>query len=169
MLEKNCCIAVCKTQNKAESAIKELQKTDFNMMKLSVVGKGYHSDEYAIGFYNTSDRTKFWGGQGAFWGSLWGALIGAAFFWIPGYGPLAVAGPLVGVIIAGPSNATITGGLSVLGAALYSIGTPKDCIITYETAIKADKFLLIAHGTEAEARRASKILKMVTNVALHLS
>jgi hypothetical protein len=38
---------------------------------------------------------KYWGKQGAFWGGLWGMLFGAAFFAIPGLGPILVAGPLV--------------------------------------------------------------------------
>ncbi len=169
MLEKNSCVAVYKTHTEAEAAIKELQKAGFDMMKLSIVGKGYHSEEHAIGFYNAGDRIKFWGKQSAFWGGLWGVFVGAAFFWVPGFGPLAVAGPLVGAITSGLGSAAITGGLGVLGAALYSIGIPKDSIVNYETALKVDKFLLIAHGTEAEVRQASEALKMDADVVLHLS
>jgi hypothetical protein len=39
------------------------------------------------------------------------------------------------------------GGLSALGAGLYSVGVPKDSIIEDETALKADHFLAIVHGT----------------------
>jgi hypothetical protein len=42
------------------------------MKNLSVVGKGYHTEEKVIGFYNVGDRVKFWGSRGAFWGGLWG-------------------------------------------------------------------------------------------------
>jgi hypothetical protein len=31
--------------------------------------------------------------MGAFWGGLWGLLFGAAFFAIPGIGPVVIAGP----------------------------------------------------------------------------
>jgi len=31
------------------------------MHKLSIVGKGYHTDEHAVGYYNTGDRMKYWG------------------------------------------------------------------------------------------------------------
>ena len=41
------------------------------------------------------DRMKYWGKLGTFWGGLWGLLFGAAFFAIPGIGPVLVAGPLV--------------------------------------------------------------------------
>jgi hypothetical protein len=53
-----------------ETAIKELASAGFDMKKLSVVGKGYHSDEKIMGFYNAGDRIKFWGRA---------ALSGAAF------------------------------------------------------------------------------------------
>ena len=53
----------------------------------------------------------------------------------------------------------MVGGLSALAAALYSIGIPKDSVMMYETAIKSDKFLVIAHGTADEAAKAKSILE----------
>ena len=158
MTDKNSCVGIYNTHQEAEQAIKDLSKAGFDMKKLSIVGKGYHSEEDAIGYYNTGDRVKFWGKQGAFWGGLWGLLLGSAFFWVPGVGPLAVGGPLVASIIGGLEGAALTGGLTMLGAALYSFGIPKDSIVTYETALKADKFLVIVHGTKDEVARAADIL-----------
>ena len=85
-------IAVYGTHSEAEQAIKKLQRSGFDMKQLSILGKGYHSEERPYGFYTTGDRMKTWGGLGAFWGSLWGLLFGAAFFWLPGIGPVAAAG-----------------------------------------------------------------------------
>ena len=31
---------------------------------------------------------QYWGKLGAFWGGIWGLLFGAAFFAIPGIGPV---------------------------------------------------------------------------------
>jgi hypothetical protein len=73
----------------AEAAVKELQRGGFDMKKLSVVGKDYHTDEQVVGYYNAGDRMKYWGKMGAFWGGFWGLLFGAAFFWVPGVGPFA--------------------------------------------------------------------------------
>jgi hypothetical protein len=128
------------------------------MKKLSVVGKDYHTDEQVVGYYNAGDRMKYWGKMGGFWGGLWGLLFGAAFFWVPGVGPLLVAGPLAAWIVSALEGAVVVGGLSALGAGLYSIGIPKNSVLKYETAIKADKFLLVAHGTAAEAAKAKDIL-----------
>jgi hypothetical protein len=55
-------------------------------------------------------------------------------------------------------GAVVVGGLSVIGAALYCIGIPKNSVLKYETSIKADKFLLLVHGTAAEAAKAKDIL-----------
>jgi len=159
MTSKNSCVAIFNTHEEAEQGIKELQKSGYDMKKLSITGKGYHSDEHVIGYYNTGDRVKFWGKWGLFWGGIFGLLFGSAFFIIPGIGSVAVASPLVSSLVGGLEGATLYGGLSALGAALYSIGIPKDSIIKYETALKADKFLLIAHGTRDEVEKAKNILE----------
>ena len=60
--------------------------------------------------------------------------------------------------ISAVETAIMVGGLSALGAPLYSIGIPKDSVIQYEAAVKADSFLVMAHGTPAEMARAKAIL-----------
>jgi hypothetical protein len=55
-------------------------------------------------------------------------------------------------------NAVILGGLSALGAALFSIGIPKNSVLQYEAAVKADGFLVMAHGTAQDVARAKAIL-----------
>ena len=107
------------------------------------------------------DRIKFWGKRGAFWGGFWGLFLGGLFMTIPVVGHVVVLGYLATILIAGIENAVIVGGLSALGAALYSIGIPKDSVIQYETALKADSFLVMAHGTAEEIARAKAILGTV--------
>jgi hypothetical protein len=69
-----------------------------------------------------------------------------------------VAGPLVVWIVGALESAVVVGGLSALGAGLFSLGIPKDSILKYETALKTDKFLVIAHGSADEMARAKDIL-----------
>jgi uncharacterized membrane protein len=159
MAENNAVVGIYNSHTDAEASIRELQRSGFNMKKLSIVGKDYHTEEHVVGYYNTGDRMKVWGKLGAFWGGLWGLLFGSALFIIPGIGPLVVFGPLVGWIVGALEGAVVMGGLSALGAALYSIGIPKDSIMKYETALKSDKFLVIAHGTADEVAKAKSILK----------
>lgn len=158
MTKNNSIVAIYLSHTAAEAAIKELQQAGFDMKKLSIVGRDYHTDEHVVGYYNAGDRMKYWGKMGAFWGGIWGMLFGSAFFLIPGIGPLLVAGPLVGWIVGGLEGAVVVGGLSALGAGLYSSGFAKDSILRYETALKAGKFVLIAHGTLEETTHAKEIL-----------
>ncbi|MGB6063442.1 MAG: general stress protein [Desulfomonilaceae bacterium] len=159
---------VYNTHVEAEAAVKELQKSGFDMKKLSIVGKDYHSEEHVVGYYSTGDRMKAWGKMGAFWGGLWGLLFGAAFFVVPGIGPIAVAGPLVGWIVSALEGAVMVGGLSAIGAGLYSMGIPKDSVIKYETQIKSDKFILVCHGTSEEIEKARSILENTKAVEVNL-
>jgi hypothetical protein len=171
MSETNSIVVVYKLHGDAETGVKELQRAGFDMKKLSILGKEYHTEEHVIGYYNAGDRMKYWGKMGAFWGSLWGFLVGAAFFVIPGIGPVLIAGPLAAWVVGALEGAVVVGGLSVVGAGLYSIGIPKNSIVRYEGALKADKFLLIAHGTAEEVLRAKDILRITQpdEVNVHLA
>ena len=171
MTKPNSVVAVYRTHTEADQAVKELQSGGVDMHKLSIVGKGYHTDEHAVGYYNTGDRMKYWGKIGAFWGGFWGLLFGSAFFLIPGLGPILAAGPVVAWIVGALEGAVVVGGLSALGAGLYSVGIPKDSVVKYETAIKQDQFLLIAHGTAEEVTKAKDIIATThpSELSLHSS
>ena len=122
MADTNAVIAVYDSHWAADEAVKELQKAGFDMKKLSVVGKDYHTEDQVVGYYNAGERMKHWGKFIAFWGGLWGLLFGAAFFWVPGIGPVLVGGPLVAWIIAALEGAVLVGGLSAVGAGLDTLG-----------------------------------------------
>jgi uncharacterized membrane protein len=158
MSNTNSVVAVFGSHAQAEDAVRELQKDGFDMKKLSIVGKDYHTDEHVVGYYTAGDRMLYWGKLGAFWGGFWGLLFGSAFFWVPGVGQLLVAGPLVMWIVGALEEAALFAGLSALGAGLYSIGIPKNSIVQYETEVKNDKLLLVLHGTADEVKRASDLL-----------
>ena len=158
MSKENSVVAVYRTHTEADQAVKELQRGGVDMHKLSIVGKGYPTDEQVVGYYNTGDRMKYWGKVGAFWGGFWGLLFGSALFMIPGLGPIVAAGPVVAWIVAALEGAVEVGVLGALGAGLYSIGIPKDSIVKYETALKTDQFLLIVYGTAAEVAKAKNII-----------
>jgi hypothetical protein len=150
--------------------LKELQKSGFDLKKLSIVGKDYHTEEQVVGYYNAGDRMKRWGKSGAFWGGVWGLLVGGAFFAIPGIGPVLVAGPLIAWMVGALEGAVVVGGLSAVGAGLYSIGIPKDSVLQYESAIRSDRFLLLAHGTAEDVEKARQIMRrgQPVNMAVHV-
>lgn len=152
-------IGVFHNHEDAEAAVKELQQSGYDMKKLSIIGKDYHTEENVVGYYNTGERMATWGKYGLFWGWIWGLLFGSAFLIIPGIGPVMIGGPLVGLIVSALETAIIVGGFSAIGGALASIGIPSDSVLKYETAIKSSKFILIVHGTEQEAIMAKNILE----------
>jgi len=158
MSQHDVLISVYNTHTEADKAVGTLIENGFHMKNFSVIGKGYHTDEKVIGFYNTGERMKFWGKYGAFWGGLWGLLFGGVFLTVPVIGPVVVVGQLATAIIAAIEGAVLVGGLSTLGAALFSIGIPKDSVVQYEKAITADGFIVMAHGPADEMARAKTIL-----------
>lgn len=151
-------VAVFAAHADAEAAIKKLTAANFDVKSLSLVGKGYHSEEKAVGFYNIGDRVAFWGTRGAFWGALWSLFFGGLFITTPLIGPVIALGFLATTAVAAIEGAVVVGGLSALGAAFYSIGIPKDSVVRYEAAIKADEFVVMVHGTSEQAARAKAIL-----------
>ena len=159
MNKRNSVVAIYISHTEAESAVKELQKSGFDMKKLSIVGRDYHTDEHVVGYYNINDRMKVWGKTGAFWGGLWGLLLGSGFFWVPGLGPLLAAGPIVSLIVGALEGAVLVGGLSALEQAWSDSAFPRTA--SYDTKQPLNRqFVLIVHGTADEAVHAKKVLAL---------
>lgn len=155
-------VAVFKTHEAAEAAVKLLNASGFDMKNLSVIGQHYSTEEHPVGFVNAGDRMLTWGKFGAFWGSIWGLLIGSAVMFVPGVGMVATAGWIVSAL----AGAVLGGGAAALGGALASIGVPNDSVIRYESELKAGSFLLLAHGTEADVERAKELLSSTLAVSV---
>ncbi|ABE36454.1 hypothetical protein DR64_7892 [Paraburkholderia xenovorans LB400] len=151
-------IAVFNDHHQADAAVRKLIDGGFDMKNFSVVGKGYHTEEKIVGLYTVGDRMKMWGKYGAFWGGLWGLLMGGVFLTIPALGPIVVLGHLAVVIVSAVEGAVVVGTLSALGATLVNVGLPKESVVHYEAAIKADGFIVMAHGTPDEMARAKAVL-----------
>jgi hypothetical protein len=146
------------TRAQAEEAIRTLNKAGFDVRKLSLIGKGYHSEEHALGFYTVGDRIKAWGSTGAFWGGIWGLLLAPAVFLLPGIGMVALAGPVVAALVGALEGAVVVGGLSALGAALTNMGVGQDDVIKFETALKVDQYVLMVHATTSEIAHVRELL-----------
>ena len=151
-------VAVFADHPAAEAAVKKLTSAGFEMKNLSIVGKGYHTDEKVVGFYNTGDRVKFWGTRGAFWGGFWGLFFGGMFMAIPFVGHVVVLGYLAPIAIDGVPDAVLVGCLSSLCAAMYTLGVPQSTVRPSGTQPQTDSFLVMAHGPAAEMSRAKTTL-----------
>ena len=76
---------------------------------------------------------------------------------------------MVAWIAGALEGAAVVGGLGVVGAGLYGMGIPKNSVVKYEMAVKADKFLLMVHGTALDVEKARDIIAGTwpINVTLH--
>ena len=166
MTNQSSTVAIYNTHTDAEAAIKQLQAAGTDMSHLSIVGKDYRTEDHVVGYYNTGGNLKYWGKLGAFWAGIWKLLIGEAFFWMPGVGPILVGGPLVSSIVGTLEGSTVHNGLTALGCALHTMGIPKSSVVNYESALKANKFLLVVHGKNGEASKASAILRKTAPIEL---
>jgi uncharacterized membrane protein len=151
-------IAVFPNHEDADKAVQALAAAGIGVKNISVVGKGYHTEEKVMGFYNMGDRMQMWGSRGALWGGLWGLLFGGVFMVVPVFGQVVVLGYLATAVISALEGALVLGSLSALGGAISSIGVPEDSVVRYETDVKADSFLVMAHGTVEEVEKAREVL-----------
>lgn len=169
MSKNHAIVAVFESHQAAENAVRTLSEGGLDIKHFSIIGKGFHKEEQVLGFYNAGDRIASWGGTGAFWGGLWGLFAGGLFLTVPVVGPVIVLGHFAAMVFAAAEGAVVVGGLGALGGALSSFGIPKDSVIEYETALKTDSFLLMAHGSVEEMARAKALLDSTspTRVDLH--
>ena len=77
---------------------------------------------------------------------------------VPVVGHIVVLGPVAATIFGGLQGAVLGGGASALFGALTALGIPKDSVLRYETALKADKFLIVVHGGSEDIKRAREVL-----------
>jgi hypothetical protein len=155
---QNATVAVLDSHRQVEESVQRLRQSGFDLSKLSVVAKDRRVEEQVVAHYGASGQARYWGEFGPFWTGMWASLSGWACLVIPGAGPILVAGPLGGWIVAALENQAVFGGLSALGAALYGLGIPKDAVLRCEAAVQMDKLLLIAHGAVDEVGKAREIL-----------
>ena len=95
---------------------------------------------------------------GAWVGGIFGLLAGAAFLWVPGVGPLIVAGSLASALLGGLEGAVAGAATTGVLGWLFSLGIGKEHILKYEESVKAGKYLVIAHGSADDVTKAKQIL-----------
>ena len=163
-------VAVYDSHEQAEAAVRELAKAGFDMKTISILGKDYQTEESVTGYFNAGDRAKFFGKFGAFWGGLAGLLFGSAMLFVPVVGHIIILGPIAATLAGGLEGAVLGGGAGALVGALSSVGIPKNSVLRYETAIKANKFLVLIHGEADAILRARNVLTATadgTDVEIH--
>ena len=159
MKDKAVTIAVFETHTLAEDAVRKLANEGVDMRSISIIGKDYHSEENPVGYYNAGDRAKILGRYGAFWGGLFGILFSSLFIFVPVFGHLVILGPLAAMVVSTLEGGVVGGAAGALAGALSAIGVPKNSILRYETALKADSFVVTVQGTPEQAEKARNVLQ----------
>jgi len=162
-------VGIYDTIEQAEEAVHKLDHQGFPTKHISIVTQNLASTKRTHGFITPEDDlTKRGTVAGAWIGGLCSLLVGVAFLWIPGVGPLLVAGRLAALLFAGVEGAlagAATGGL--LGA-LANWGIAEEHILEYERHLQGGKYLVIAYGTAEEVEHAHAILQGTAAGALHV-
>jgi hypothetical protein len=147
-------VAIYKSHAEAGQAVHDLNRLGFDIRRLSIVGPHYHPEEVTDEAAHPGECIKYWGRHGGVWTGMWGLMIGSTLLWIPGLGPMRIAGPLVTWIIAAMEGAILIGGLSAVASGLFGLGIPKEHAVQYESALREGHYLLIAHGPVSETLKA---------------
>ena len=152
----------------AEDTVGKLIEGGVSAEKISVLAKDMQCEKQVHGFVTSCDVAKKVATGSAWLGGLFGVLAGAAFIWVPGAGPLVVAGSLTATLLGGAEGAVAaaaTGG--VLGW-LSALGIEKKHILKFEDHLKAGRYLVVVNGSYEDLERADSILNHTKNEGLHL-
>ena len=148
-------VATYGTHSDAETAVRQLAGAGLPMESISIIGRNFETHEDIQGFYHPGDAARDGAVQGAWFGGIFGLMMGAfGFFVLPGIGALMVLGPLSGLLAGAVGGA----GIGALVNALVVAGVPKDMALTYQTRLQAGEFLVVVHGGPEEATRAHEVL-----------
>jgi len=162
-------VAVYANMSQAELAVEALDKGGFPIQQVSIVAQNLESEKRVHGYVTAGDTSKAGAQAGAWLGGIFGLLVGAAFIWVPGVGPLVVAGPLAAALLGGFEGAVGGAALGGLLGGIAGWGVSKEHILKYEEVVKGGKYLVAAHGNTDEVAKAVAIIKTTgaDDVAVH--
>lgn len=153
--------------DEAETAVKQLHDQNFPINQISIVTQNIESTKQVQGFITAGDVAAQGASSGAWMGGFFGLLVGAAFVWVPGVGPLFVAGPFAAMLLGGAQGVLAGAAGGGLLGALLGWGVSKEHILKYEEVIKTGKYLVVANGDEAQINQARAILGGLTDDQRH--
>jgi hypothetical protein len=159
MSQESSVIGVYKHIDEAEEAVRKLGEGGFPIDRVSIIAKDLGTEKKVHGFVTSCDVAKSAAGTGAWVGGLFGLLVGAAFLWVPGVGPLVVAGSLTSALLGGMEGAVAGAAVSGMLGWLTGLGISKQHILKYEESVKAGRCLVIAHGSADLVQKAKQVLE----------
>jgi hypothetical protein len=167
MTNNNSLMAVYTAHSDAAAGVKELQKSGFEIRKLSIAGKLNDAEkdnsESAIAIDHIERPPK--PGLASAYPLV--VLSVSSSLSVTGIGPTLLAGPLASVILANVKRAD-TVELNDLNAGLYSLGIPPAGILRHESSLREDKVMLLAEGTAAELMWVKDVLRTTHPEEVHI-
>jgi hypothetical protein len=154
------------TIDEAEGAVARLIRGGFPLDQMSIATRDLSSQQEVRGFVVPGGVARDGARIGAWIGGLFGLLVGAAFVWVPGFGPLLVAGPLAAAILGAIEGDAIGAAGGGLLGGLAGLGVSRERIVTYEQRLRAGQNLLVATGSTDEIARARAILDPSPHLAV---
>ncbi len=151
-------VGVYNTLDMAEAAVRALDAGKFPVNQISILAKDILDERKVHGYVTACDVSKAGAKTGAWVGGIFGLLVGSAFLWVPGLGPVIIAGSLAAVLAGGAEGALAGAAAGGILSGLAAWGISKKHILKYEETIKAGKYVVVAHGTPEEAAKAQAIL-----------
>jgi hypothetical protein len=164
-------VGVYDTMAQAEGVVRKLDEAGFPIAHVSIVSQTLQSEKDVVGYITVEDIAKKGLTTGAWAGGLLGLLTGAAFLWIPGFGPLMVAGRLASLllgVLSSMEGAVIGAAYGGVLGTLVGWGVSQEHIFKYEEHVRAGKHLVIIHGKPEEVARAHSILQDTRAATLHV-
>ena len=154
----NYLVAVLSDRIQAEAAYSELEKENFPMAKVSILGKGYKSaDEF--GLIDPKERGGRLAKLMSFWLVPFGFAAGFAFSLITNLNTFAWAGEIGNHVIGGLLGAAsgAMGSFFVGGGVGLTSGSGD--ALPYRNRLSLGKYLIVVQGNEGENLKASGILR----------
>ena len=152
-------VGVYNTLDMAEAAVRALDAGKFPVNQISILAKDIQDEKKVHGYVTACDVSTSGARTGAWVGGIFGLLVGAAFLWAPGVGAVIIAGSLAAALAGGAEGALVGAAAGGILSGLAAWGISKKHILKYEEAIKAGKYVVVAHGSPEESARAQAILQ----------
>ncbi len=152
----------------AEETASKLIEGGVSAEKISVLAKDMQCEKQVHGFVTSCDVAKKAATGSAWLGGLFGVLAGAAFIWVPGAGPLVVAGSLTSALLGGAEGAVAAAATGGVLSWLSALGIEKKHILKFEDHLKAGRYLVVVTGSVEDLEKADSLLSETEHAGLHL-
>jgi len=153
-------VGVYESLAQAEEAVHALDRAGFPVKHVSIVTQHLARDQTMhVSITPGAASIPRDAAAGARVGGLVSLLVGVAFLWAPGFGPLLVLGHLASLLLLGAEGALVGAAAGSFFGTLADWGMTEDHMRDYAQQVQGGKHLVMAYGTDEDVARAHAILQ----------